>query len=50
MDGGRADAEVPLKVGFSGGPPEHARICIDEGQVLTLLGREAWNSGERRHR
>jgi hypothetical protein len=47
VDGGRADAEVPLKVGCSGGPAEHAIISIDEGQILTLLGREGWNRGER---
>jgi hypothetical protein len=41
VDGGRAGSEMPLQIGFRGGPPEHARICVNEGQVLTLLGREA---------
>ncbi len=47
---GGADAEVSLPVSFGGRPAEHARIGIGEGQILTLLGREAWHSGERRHR
>jgi len=38
-----ADIEVPLKIGFGGRPTKHARIGIDEGQILTLLGREGWN-------
>jgi hypothetical protein len=50
VDGGRADTEMPLKIGFDGRPAEHARISIDEGQILTLLGREARNSGWGRHR
>ena len=47
---GGADAEVPLQICFSGRPAEHARISIDEGQILTLLGRKGWTSGRRRHR
>ena len=47
---GGADTEVPLKIGFGGRPAEHAYIGIDEGQILTLLGRKGWNSGRRRHR
>ena len=41
---------MPLQIGFGGRSAEHARIGIDEGQILTLLGRDAWNSGRRRHR
>jgi hypothetical protein len=40
---GGADAEVPLQICLSGRPAEHACIGIDEGQILTLLGREGWN-------
>jgi hypothetical protein len=50
VDGRWADAKVPLKIGFGGRPTEHPRICKDEGQILTLLGREDWHIGERRHR
>ena len=45
MNGRRADAEVPLQVGFGGRPSEHVRVSIDEGQVLPLLGRKAWRGG-----
>jgi len=45
VDRGRADAEMPLKVSFGRRPAEDARICINEGQILTLLGRERWNGG-----
>jgi hypothetical protein len=45
VDGGRADPEVPLRICFSGRPAEYACIGIDEGQILTLLGREGWNGG-----
>ena len=41
MDGGRADTEVPLQISFGGRPAEHARIDIDEGQILTLLECES---------
>ena len=40
---GGADAEVSLQICFSGRPAEHARIGVDEGQILTLLGRKGWN-------
>ena len=36
-----SDAEMPLHVGFRWGLPEHARIDVDEGQVLALLFSEA---------
>jgi len=49
MDRRWADAEVSLQIGFGGRSAEHARIGIDEGQILTLLGRDAWNTGRRRH-
>jgi hypothetical protein len=43
MDGGRGGLEVTLDVGFGGGLPEHARIDVDEGQVLALLvGEASW--------
>lgn len=41
MDGRRRDAEAVLDVGFGGGPEVDARVGVDEGQILTLLGREA---------
>ena len=41
VDGGRGDAEVALHVGFGGRPAVHARVGVDEGQILALLGREA---------
>jgi hypothetical protein len=47
-DGGLT--EVPLQVRFGRGSAEDARIGIDEGQILTLLWREAWYSGRGRHR
>jgi hypothetical protein len=40
----RADAEVPLQVGFGGRPPEHVRVSVDESQILPLLGRKVWRS------
>jgi hypothetical protein len=39
-DGG-GDAEVVLHLPFGGRLTVHARIGIDEGQILALLGREA---------
>ena len=50
VDGGWSDTEMSLQVGFGGRPAEHARICIDEGQILTLLGREVWSGGQGQHR
>ena len=41
VDGRRGDAEVALHVGFGRRPPMHARVGVDEGQILALLGREA---------
>lgn len=41
VDGGCGDRKVPLHICFSGWAPEHARIGIDEGQVLPLSGGEA---------
>ena len=41
MDRGRADLKVALHVGLGGWTPEHVRVGVDEGQVLTLLFREA---------
>ena len=48
VDGWWADAEVSLQVGFGRRSAEDARIGIDEGQILTLLGRETWGR-RRRH-
>jgi hypothetical protein len=50
MNRRRAHAEVPLQVSFSGRPSEHVRVCIDEGQILPLLGRKVWHIRRRRHR
>jgi hypothetical protein len=50
VDGWRTDPEVPLQVRFGRRSAEDARIGIDEGQILTLLWREAWYSGRGRHR
>ena len=41
MDGRRGDAEVALHVGFGRSLAEHARVDIDEGQVVALLFGEA---------
>jgi hypothetical protein len=40
---------MPLKVSLGRRPAEDARICVDEGQILTLLRRETWGR-RRRHR
>jgi hypothetical protein len=50
VNGWRTDPEVPLQVRFGTRSAEDARIGIDEGQILTLLWREAWYSGRGRHR
>ena len=42
VDGGRGDAEVALHVGFGRRPAVDARVGVDEGQILALLGREAF--------
>src|SRR5205085_2306403 len=39
----RADAEMALQVGFGRRTTVHARVGVDEGQVLTLPLREAWS-------
>jgi len=49
VDGWWAHAEVSLQVGLGRRSAKDARIGIDEGQILTLLGRENWGGG-RRHR
>ena len=41
MDGRRGDAEVALHIGFGRSAAEHARVDIDEGQVVALLFGEA---------
>jgi transposase len=41
MGGWRRHAEVALHLPFGGRAPIHARIGVDEGQILALLGREA---------
>ena len=41
VDRRRGHAEVALISAFGGRPAIHARIGIDEGQILPLLGREA---------
>ena len=48
MDGGWADAEVTLHVGLGGRASEHARIAVDEGQILALLFGEALPTGTTR--
>ncbi len=45
MDGGWADAEVALHVGFGRRASEHAPIGVDEGQVLALRFSEALRAG-----
>ena len=40
MDGRRRDLEVSLHVGFCGCAAIDLGIGVDEGQILTLLGRE----------
>jgi hypothetical protein len=46
VDGRWGDAEVALHIGFGRSLAEHARIDIDEGQVVALLfGEAAWVSG-----
>ena len=41
VDGRRGDAEAVLDVGFGGRPQVHARVGVDEGEILPLGGREA---------
>jgi hypothetical protein len=48
MDRGRTDAEVALHVSLGRGLVEHARIYVDEGQILALLFGEAMRAGATR--
>src|ERR1700704_6718987 len=41
VDGGRGYTEVALHLALSGRASMHARVGVDEGHVLALLGREA---------
>jgi hypothetical protein len=41
MDRGRADLKVALHVGLGGWASEHARVGVDESQILALLFGEA---------
>jgi hypothetical protein len=45
VDRGRGDAEVVLHFALGGRSPMHAGIGVDEGQILALLGGEAWDRG-----
>jgi len=45
VNGGRADAEIALHVGFGGRALEHMRIDIDEGEILALLFGEGLPAG-----
>ena len=45
MNRGWADAEVALHVGLGRRSSEHARIGVDEGQILALLFGEALPTG-----
>jgi hypothetical protein len=40
---GWADAEVLLHVGFGRRPAVQAGVEVDKGQILALLGREAFS-------
>ena len=48
VDRRRGDAEVTLHVGFGRRLSEHARIDVDEGQILALLFGEAIRAGAAR--
>ena len=41
MDGGWADAEVALQIGFGRRAAEYQSLTVDEGEILPLLWREA---------
>lgn len=45
VDRGWADEEVALHVGLGGRASEHARIGVDESQILALLIGEALAAG-----
>src|SRR5713226_8388833 len=40
---------MALHVSLGGRPTMQTRVRVDEGQILTLLGREAWCSRRKRH-
>ena len=42
MNGGWADTEMTLQVGFGRRAPEHVQVRVDEGQILALLVGECW--------
>ena len=42
VNGRRADAKILLHVGFGRWPAVQARIEVDIGQILALLGREVF--------
>lgn len=48
MDRRWGDTEVALHVGFGRGLSEHARIDVDEGQIVALLLGEAMRAGAAR--
>ena len=48
MDRGRTDAEVALHVGLGRRTPEHARVSVDEGQILALFFGKALPTGATR--
>ena len=45
VNGGWADLEVALHVGFGRRAAEHSQVCVDEGQVLALLFGETLFAG-----
>ena len=45
VDRRRRHEEVAMHVGFHRGLPEHARIDVDEGEILALLFGEAKLAG-----
>jgi len=49
MDRWRADLEVSLHVSLGGRPTMQTRVRVDEGQILTLPGSEAWWWRRNRH-
>jgi hypothetical protein len=48
VDRRRRHEEVALHVGFGWGLPEHARIDVDEGQIVALFFSEAMRAGAAR--
>ena len=43
MDRGRADAEMALHIGLGRRASEHARVGVDEGQILTCFSVKPWS-------